>query len=636
MSQLLMVGVFWFVSVTGGEVHTQKMNAFPLGTWENGDQLFWTGGKVGDKMELKTKVKEAGKYRVKVVLTKAPDYGIVQLKLDGVKVGGQIDLFSTWVGVTPPIPLRDLELTAGEQTLTVTIVGKNKESKGTRVGIDRVILEKKGPLPSILMSQDNPSQLEEMADLTLLPFFRSDEETIMFSSYDRTGGNDDGFSGKHSKLWVEDGNSVLAVVDGPGVVERLVFTHSQYAKPGLLGHKGEHIRFYLDGKKKPAIDVPIEELFSGKHPLFPAPLAGENQGGCYCYVPISFSDGCKIEVDGTDIKFYHINITRLPNLRGVSTFTGKMGPRQKKALERIKHLWSHLGDAEALGLKDVKWMEVNLDVKPGKTQEIRLPAGGRMVRAVELLGDAKQLDAARKAQVQFFWDHIEKPAVDLSAEFFFCRAYSKPEVKSPSLLAGATDRGWYNFMPMPYRDSGVVVIRAADKPVTGKLRVAIGPFPLNSVYYAPIGYLHTAYNENMSPKKHVHHQFLKRDGKGHYLGTYMVTRGKNKVVQPSWLEGDEYFYVDGELVAHGTGSEDYFNCGWYSTPGRLDHPGGRALGGFSVFRNEDGHSLTASYRWHVPDPIPYNKTIDAKIEHGAGNTTKAEYRSAAFYYDAAP
>jgi hypothetical protein len=515
----------------------------------------------------------------------------------------------------------------------MTIVGKNKLSKGTRVGIDRVILLARPVLPAL--SKDNPGPMEEMVNLGRLPKLRPGQKTLMFSSYDRKGGNDDGFSGDYSKLWVEDGNTVLAVVDGPGVVERLVFTHSKYARPGLLGHKGEHIRFYLDGSETPAIDVPIEELFSGKHPLFPTPLAGENQGGCYCYVPIPFRDGCKIEVDGTDIRFYHINFTLLPSAEGVSTFDGKMGPRQKKAFDRVVKLWSNLGDPKALELKDVKWTDVTLNVAPGKEQKFDLPAGRRMVRAVEFEGGPKQLDAARKAQLQFYWDGQAKPAVDLSTEFFFCRTYSKPDVKSPSLLAGATDRGWYNFMPMPYRKSGQVIVRAADKPVSCKLRVATVPIPADQDV-SKLAYLHTAYTENMSPVKHVHHQFLKRNGTGHYLGTYMVTRGTNRVVQPSWLEGDEFFHVDGKLVDHGTGSEDYFNCGWYSTPGRLDHPGGRQLGGFSVFRKEGKYRLTSSYRWHVPDPIPYNKTIDAKIEHGAGNTTKAEYRSAAFYYDVAP
>jgi hypothetical protein len=37
-----------------------------------------------------------------------------------------------------------------------------------------------------------------------------------------------------------------------------------------------------------------------------------------------------------------------------------------------------------------------------------------------------------------------------------------------------------------------------------------------------------------------------------------------------FFEGDDKCYIDGELRLHGTGSEDYFNGGWYALPDRWD------------------------------------------------------------------
>jgi hypothetical protein len=37
--------------------------------------------------------------------------------------------------------------------------------------------------------------------------------------------------------------------------------------------------------------------------------------------------------------------------------------------------------------------------------------------------------------------------------------------------------------------------------------------------------------------------------------------------------------ADGALVVHGTGSEDFFNGGWYDVPDRWDGPVARALSG---------------------------------------------------------
>src|SRR5208337_2338284 len=87
-----------------------------------------------------------------------------------------------------------------------------------------------------------------------------------FSSYDRTGGNNDGFNGTYSRIRAEDGNSVLAEVDGPGVVQRIWFTHTSGEQPGLLDRKQEHVKIYLDGRDRPALDVPLETIFSGTHP----------------------------------------------------------------------------------------------------------------------------------------------------------------------------------------------------------------------------------------------------------------------------------------------------------------------------------------------------------------------------------
>ena len=116
--------------------------------------------------------------------------------------------------------------------------------------------------------------VEELYRFENLPLLRDGVKCRMFSSYDRTGGNNDGFNGTYSKLRVEDGNSVIAEMEGAGCIQRIWFTHSVINKDGLLNLKGEHIIIYLDGKKKPAVDVPLEKLFSGELEQFPSPLVG--------------------------------------------------------------------------------------------------------------------------------------------------------------------------------------------------------------------------------------------------------------------------------------------------------------------------------------------------------------------------
>ena len=106
----------------------------------------------------------------------------------------------------------------------------------------------------------------------------------------------------------------------------------------------------------------------------------------------------------------------------------------------------------------------------------------------------------------------------------------------------------------------------------------------------------------------------------------------SSVQEPS----DEQPTVDGRVTIRGTGSEDYFNCGWYAVEGRLNGPGGQALHGFPVYRFEDGKDLAVAYRWHVGDPVHYDREIVAEMEHGAANRMPADYRSAAFFFESGP
>lgn len=176
--------------------------------------------------------------------------------------------------------------------------------------------------------------MTELHDTGLLARLRDPEaRPLGFSSYDRTGGNNDGFSGTYSKLRTEGDNSVLAEVDGPGIIQRIWFTHTSGERPGLLDHKHEHIKIFLDNIERPALDVPLETLFSGAHPHFPRPLVSEGSGGFVSYVPVPFRRGCKVLIEGQGVRFYQIGVLALPEsaAAAVTSFTAE--PRSQERTE---------------------------------------------------------------------------------------------------------------------------------------------------------------------------------------------------------------------------------------------------------------------------------------------------------------
>ena len=125
-----------------GNVQSQDMGGFGAGKWNNDDQLWWTGAGPGDKLDVVLKVEKAGSYQIFVTLTKAVDYGIVQLYVDGHKAAKPIDLYNDGVIPTGPISLGTFDLAEGDHKLTVEIVGANENAKKAYMfGLDQIKLK---------------------------------------------------------------------------------------------------------------------------------------------------------------------------------------------------------------------------------------------------------------------------------------------------------------------------------------------------------------------------------------------------------------------------------------------------------------------------------------------------------------
>jgi hypothetical protein len=129
---------------TGGHAETQDMTGFGQ-AWSEGAQLWWTQGKPGDRLTLALPVKETGKFKLLVQLTKANDYAVIQLALDGQKLGDPVDCYNPQVVATGAMDLGTHELTRGEHRLTLEIMGANERAfKKYFAGLDYVKLE---PVP---------------------------------------------------------------------------------------------------------------------------------------------------------------------------------------------------------------------------------------------------------------------------------------------------------------------------------------------------------------------------------------------------------------------------------------------------------------------------------------------------------
>lgn len=121
-------------------------------------------------------------------------------------------------------------------------------------------------------------ELRQLSRLDLLPSYRSGAVDGV-SSYDPTGGNNDGFDGTYSYIRKEDGRLVIADFKGPGVIDR-IWTPTA---------TNDTLEFWFDGEQQPRLKICFMDLFrSGKKP-FVYPLCGNEVGGYFCFFPFTFN-----------------------------------------------------------------------------------------------------------------------------------------------------------------------------------------------------------------------------------------------------------------------------------------------------------------------------------------------------------
>jgi len=90
-----------------------------------------------------------------------------------------------------------------------------------------------------------------------------------------------------------------------------------------------------------------------------------------------------------------------------------------------------------------------------------------------------------------------------------------------------------------------------------------------------------------------------------------------------------YYYIDYEIYAnlHGTGTEDYFNTAW-CPQGTFAAP----YFGITMPGGPNWSGKISLYRYHIEDPIYFEKSLRVTIEHGHANRRSDDHASTAYWY----
>ena len=270
-----------------------------------------------------------------------------------------------------------------------------------------------------------------------------------------------------------------------------------------------------------------------------------------------------------------------------------------------------------------------ISLQPGETAVLAEIQGPAAIHHIWVTISAEAF-YGRKIILRMYWDGEESPSVEVPIGDFFGVGHGlNRNVSSLPLSCSSDGRARNCYWYMPFR-------RTARITVTNEGTNPVGAFYYYLDYRRLLAleentpFFHAQYRQEMPCQPGKNYLILEASGRGHYVGCNL------SVLQRSmgwWGEGDDMIYVDGEEFPslHGTGSEDYFSDAWgmredenlfYGCP--LQE---------TDFRT--GSKATV-YRFHIPDPIPFKKSIQVTIEHGHANDRSDFYSSVAYWYQSEP
>jgi hypothetical protein len=271
----------------------------------------------------------------------------------------------------------------------------------------------------------------------------------------------------------------------------------------------------------------------------------------------------------------------------------------------------------------------SLTIEPGGTAVLAEVSGPGAIHHIWITIAAEPF-YGRKLILRMYWDGETEPSVEAPVGDFFGvghgldRSFSSLPINCSS-EGRARNCYWY----MPFRRSARITVTNEDQK------------PVDAFYYyvdyrvlkelsESTPYFHAQYRQEMPCAPGRNYVLLEAEGRGHYVGCNL------SVLQQAmgwWGEGDDMIFVDGEKTPslHGTGSEDYFSDAWGMREDENPFYG-------CPLQEEDyqAGSKATVYRFHVPDPVPFTRSILVTIEHGHANDRADHFSSVAYWYQAEP
>ncbi len=319
-----------------------------------------------------------------------------------------------------------------------------------------------------------------------------------------------------------------------------------------------------------------------------------------------------------------------------------------------------------------------MDLEPGERKDAADIRGEGIVRHIWCTAWAVASDGTPEAQylrklvLRMYWDGETSPSVEAPLGDFFGIGHGlhRNFVSGPLCMSPEDGRGFNCWFPMPFSTRARISIENGcsghasfyfyvDYEETRLPNADCGRFhaqwrrEADTAGWAPRepGFLdrekahapgEPAWYPTAWMRKNTsgadNYVILEAGGRGKYVGCNLNVDVFERQANDWYGEGDDMIFIDGEPwppSLHGTGTEDYFNTAFCPTQEYCSPWHGVTVysGAQAGFKWGGKNSL---YRFHVNDPIHFEKSIRVTIEHGHANKLSNDYSSTAYWYQEEP
>lgn len=280
----------------------------------------------------------------------------------------------------------------------------------------------------------------------------------------------------------------------------------------------------------------------------------------------------------------------------------------------------------------------------------------------------------RNVIVRMYWDgeSDDKPSVEVPIGDFFGMGHGLKRnfVSAPLQMSPQRGKAFNCWWPMPYSNGFKITLEndnnkkfriyyyvdydayddgfeneedygrfhgqwRRENPTKGKINPKTGKKfskgPIKAASFNVLG------GKNTEPLKE-NYVIMEAKGKGHFCGCHLDI---DNITYMPWFinwpgEGDDMFFIDDDVkkgvpTIYGTGTEDYVNQAFCPRQKQsAPYHGTIKPGGFNWW------GKITYYRYHIEDPIYFNKEIKATIEHGHDNHRQDDWSSTAYWYQTEP